>query len=68
MVDMQLSTPSYLKHAFKDQHNLVLILGAACFSLAFASPLPLLVGAAGEFLWLLTGPRLPPFATGSTDN
>ncbi|MES1174744.1 MAG: hypothetical protein ABUL62_10505 [Myxococcales bacterium] len=58
---MQLSSPSYLKHAFKDQHNLVLLLGAACFSLAFASPLPLLAGAAGELLWLLIGPRLPAF-------
>jgi len=61
MVDMQLSSPSYLKHAFKDQHNLVLLLGAACFSLAFASPLPLLVGAGAELLWLLVGPRLPTF-------
>ncbi len=61
MVDMQLSTPSYLKHAFKDQHNLVLLFGAACFSVAFASSVPLLVGAAGELAWLLIGPRLPAF-------
>jgi hypothetical protein len=61
MVDMQLSSPSYLKHAFKDQHNLVVLLGAACFSVAFASPVPLLVGAGGELLWLLVGPRLPAF-------
>ena len=61
MADAELSPPSYLKYAFKDQHNLVLILGAACFSVAFASPLPLLVGAGGELSWLLVGPRLRAF-------
>ena len=61
MADAELSPPSYVKYAFTDQHNLVLLLGAACFSAAFASPLPLLVGATGELLWLLVGPRLPPF-------
>ena len=55
------SQPSYLKHAFKDQHNLVLLFGAGCFSLAFASRLPLLVGASGELLWLVLGPHLPAF-------
>ncbi len=61
MADIQLSPPSYLKYAFKDQHNLVLLLGAAAFSLAFATPLPLLAGAGGELLWLVIGPRLPAF-------
>jgi len=61
MADVQLSSTSYLKYAFKDQHNLVVLLGAACFSLAFASPFPLLVGAVFELLWLLSGPQLPAF-------
>ncbi len=61
MADAQLASVSYLKHAFKDQHNLVVLFGAACFSLAFASPLPLFVSAAGELLWLLLAPRLPTF-------
>ncbi len=61
MADAQLSPPSYLKYAFQDQHNLVVLFGAACFSLAFASPVPLLVSAAGELLWLLVGPRLQTF-------
>jgi hypothetical protein len=61
MSDAQLTPPSYLKYAFKDQHNLVVLFGAACFSLAFASPIPLLVGGSGELLWLLIGPRLPAF-------
>jgi hypothetical protein len=61
MADARLSPTSYLKHAFQDQHNLVVLFGAACFSLAFASPLPLVVCAGGELLWLLLGPRLPAF-------
>ncbi len=61
MADTELSPPRYVKYAFTDQHNLVLMFGAVCFSAAFASPLPLLVGATGELLWLLIGPRLPPF-------
>jgi len=61
MADAQLSPTSYLKYAFKDQHNLVSLFGAACFSAAFASPLPLLVALGGELLWLVVGPRLPTF-------
>jgi len=61
MADARLSPPSYLKYAFRDQHNLVLLFGAACFSLAFASPKPLFVALATELLWLLVGPRLPAF-------
>jgi len=63
MADAQLSPQSYLKYAFRDQHNLVVLFGAGCFSAAFASPLPLLVGVSGELLWLLVGPRLPAFRT-----
>jgi hypothetical protein len=61
MADAQLSPTSYLKHALRDQHNVVLLLGAACFSVAFASPVPLFVGAGLELLWLSIGPRLPGF-------
>lgn len=61
MSDARLTPPSYLKYAFKDQHNLVVLFGAACFSLAFASPIPLLVGGSAELLWLAVGPRLPAF-------
>jgi len=61
MADVELPPPSYVKHAFTDQHNLVLLFGAACFSVAFASRLPLLAGVAGELLWLGVGPRLPAF-------
>jgi len=67
MADAQLSPLSalgparYLKHAFEDQHNLVLLLGASCFSVAFASFLPLIVGVSAELVWLSVGPRLPAF-------
>jgi len=61
MADVQVAATSYLGYAFKDQHNLVLLFGAVCFSVAFASPVPLFVGAAGELLWLAIGPHLPAF-------
>ncbi|HKO47245.1 MAG TPA: hypothetical protein VJV79_05955 [Polyangiaceae bacterium] len=61
MAEAQLPTTRYLEHAFKDQHNLVVLFGGICFSLAFASPMPLLVSAGGELFWLLLGPRLPTF-------
>jgi flagellar biosynthesis regulator FlbT len=61
MADAGVSPTSYVKYAFTDQHNLVLLFGAACFSAAFASPWPLAVGAGAELLWLLIGPRLAPF-------
>ncbi len=61
MADADLSPPNYVKYAFEDQHNLVLLFGAACFSVAFASPWPLAIGVLGELLWLLVGPRLPAF-------
>ena len=61
MAEAQLTPTSYLKYAFKDQHNIVVLFGAACFSLAFASKVPLFVGAGSELLWLFVGPRLPAF-------
>lgn len=53
--------PNYLSPAFYSQYNLILLGGSVLFSLASASPLPLLIGAAGELLWLGLGPRLPAF-------
>ena len=61
MADVQIAPTSYLGYAFKDQHNLVVLFGAVCFSAAFASPVPLLVGAVSELLWLSIGPNLPIF-------
>ena len=61
MAHVQVAPRSYLGYAFKDQHNLVVLFGAVCFSAALASPVPLLVGAVSELLWLSIGPNLPIF-------
>src|SRR4051812_45664086 len=55
------TAPNYLTPAFYSQYNLILLGGSALFSLASASPLPLLVGVAAEVLWLGLGSRLPAF-------
>ena len=44
-----------LKRAFLNQYNLILLSGAAVFALALWSPWPLLIGAAGEVIWLGLG-------------
>jgi DNA repair exonuclease SbcCD ATPase subunit len=51
----------YLERAFLDQHNVIALLGAVAFSLAFASPWPLTLAAVTELFWLALGPRLPAF-------
>lgn len=56
-----IATPNYLSSAFQSQYNLILLGGSALFSLASASPLPLLAGLAGEALWLGLGSRLGAF-------
>ncbi len=55
------TAPSYISTAFYSQYNLILLAGSALFSLASASPLPLLAGGAAELLWLGLGPRWPGF-------
>jgi hypothetical protein len=55
------SNGAYVARAFSDQHNLVLLGGAALFSLASASWKPLAAGAALEILWLAVAPFLPAF-------
>ncbi|HEX6272212.1 MAG TPA: hypothetical protein VFZ53_04210 [Polyangiaceae bacterium] len=53
------SAASSAKRLFVVQENLVLLGGAALFSAALASPVPLLLGAAGELLWLSLGSLSP---------
>ncbi len=50
--------PSYAARAFTVQYNLILLGGAALFSLAAASPWPLAVGVGAELVWLLIGSNL----------
>lgn len=49
---------SYVKRAFLLQYNLILLFAAVLFSLALASPWPLLVGGILEALWLGAGSNL----------
>jgi hypothetical protein len=58
---MTAPAPSYLSTAFYSQYNLILLGGSCLFSLASASAMPLLIGLAGEALWLGIGSRLPAF-------
>lgn len=51
----------YLRAAFSNQYNLILLSGSLSFSAALASWTPLLSGLVGEALWLITGPRLGSF-------
>jgi hypothetical protein len=53
------SAASSVKRLFLIQENLVLLGGAGLFSLSLASPVPLLLGAAGELLWLSLGSLSP---------
>jgi hypothetical protein len=55
------AAPSYVSTAFYSQYNLILLGGSALFSLASASPVPILIGMAAELVWLSLGPRLPVF-------
>jgi hypothetical protein len=52
---------SYVGAAFTQQYNVILLGGAALFSAASASFVPLAVGLAAEAAWLAVGPRLPSF-------
>jgi hypothetical protein len=49
------------RRAFFNQYNLILVGGAAVFSLAALSPWPLLGAAAAEVLWLMIASASPPF-------
>lgn len=50
--------PSYFSRAFLLQYNVILLGGAALFSLAAASLAPLAVGGGAELLWLFVGSNL----------
>jgi hypothetical protein len=55
------ASPGYLSSAFYSQYNLILLGGAALFSLASASLVPLMVGVTLELLWLGLGSRVSAF-------
>ena len=55
------SPQKYLRAAFSNQYNLILLSGSVSFSAALASWTPLLSGLVGEAIWLIAGPRLGSF-------
>jgi hypothetical protein len=55
------ATPNYVSSAFYWQYNLILLSGAALFSLASASLVPLAAGLGLELVWLLLGSRSSAF-------
>jgi hypothetical protein len=63
-VNTATASPNYLSSAFFSQYNLILLGGAALFSLASASLLPLMVGVTLELLWLGLGSRVSAFRRG----
>lgn len=54
-------TANYLRAAFYNQCNVILLAGSACFSAALGTWTPLVSGLVGEAVWLLAGPRLATF-------
>jgi hypothetical protein len=52
-----LAPKQYFSAALFEQHNVILVLGAAALSLSFASIWPLALALAAEALWLLIGAR-----------
>lgn len=63
MTTLSLDRHRYVRAAFLDQYNLILLAGGFCFSLALASWLPLAAALAGELVWLLVAPGIDGFRT-----
>lgn len=61
MNTLSMARPRYLRAAFSNQYNLILLAGALLFALAFASWIPLAVAVVAEAAWLLAAPRLDRF-------
>ena len=53
--------PSYIKEAFKWQYNLIALGGAAAFSMVSGSPLPVILAAGAELMYLATVPQISAF-------
>ena len=57
--DLDAPRPSTVTQLFLVQENVILLGGAALFSVSLASPLPLVAAVAGELLWLGVGSSSP---------
>jgi chromosome segregation ATPase len=53
--------PNYFKAAFLWQYNLIAMAGAAAFSFVSGSPLPLILGAGVELMYMASIPNWPRF-------
>jgi hypothetical protein len=52
---------NYFQAALTNQYNLILFAGSVSFAAALSSWVPLILGLAGEMLWLVIGPNLAGF-------
>ena len=59
--DGELDALGYAREAFAWQYNVIGLLGTAAFALVSGSPLPLVLAAGLELIYLSTVPRLPRF-------
>jgi hypothetical protein len=57
----RVSSGSLLKYAFRNQYNVIALLGAGGLSLALWSWIPAAAGVVGEMLWLVVAPSTKPF-------
>ena len=59
--DSRRSEPNYIKEAFKWQYNLIDLGGAAAFSVVAGSPLPMMLAAGVELMYLASVPNISAF-------
>jgi hypothetical protein len=57
----RVSSGSLLKYAFRNQYNIIALVGAVGLSVALESWIPAAIGVAGELLWLVLAPSTPQF-------
>ena len=59
--DSRRGEPSYIKAAFKWQYNVIALGGATALSVISLSPLPLILAAGAELMYLASVPNMPTF-------
>ncbi len=59
--DSRRSEPNYIKEAFKWQYNLIALGGAAAFSVVAGTPLPMMLAAGVELMYLASVPNISAF-------
>jgi hypothetical protein len=59
--DSRRGEPNYIKEAFKWQYNLIALGGAAALSVVAGSPLPMMLAAGAELMYLASVPNIAAF-------